>query len=66
MAIIERMKLTISHDGTKKLLKVAKWEIFQIQIVMMPLLPGSRMGQGRVQLCRSIRGAQEDKGKDYC
>ena len=45
---------------------MAKWEIFQSQIVMMPLLPGSRMGQGRVQLCRSIRGAQEDKGKDYC
>ena len=30
---------------------------------MMPSL-GAGMGQRTVQLCRSIRGAQEDKGKE--
>ena len=63
MAIIERMKLTISHDGAKKIPKSG--QIGNISNCHDASPIGSRMGQGRVQLCRSICGAQEDKGKDY-
>ena len=52
--------------GKEHFLKMAKYQKYfkvKLSYFMMPSL-GAGMGQRTVQLCRSIRGAQEDKGKE--